>query len=125
MPKKTEKQADMSDFDCIVALTDAEKRAKKILEQARKRRTQLLKKAKEDSEAEVDAYRKSCEEKMIRLQQDYSGRKDLIVSMFSKETSERHRELRRMYEISYKSVLVNILEKILKPEPEFHENLKL
>lgn len=123
MPKTVEKQVSI-DHNCISALTQAEKNAKSVLEQARKRRAALLKKIKDDSTAETEAYKRACEDHMNRLQKDYNSGQDLTLNKFNKETSDRHAEMRRQYEQTYRAVLQSILEITIKPLPKFHENLK-
>jgi ATP synthase subunit G len=124
MPK-TAKLDIQSSNDGILVLTQAEKRASEVTEQARKRRAQLMKKAKDESLFEVDSYKKSCEEHMNRLSKDYNMGQDLIVNKFNKDTQEKSVELRKQYERNYEQILASILDKTMRPKAEFHENLKI
>jgi ATP synthase subunit G len=122
MPKPANSSS--NDFDAFLALAKAEKEAKLMIDEARKRRLAILKKTKDDSFNETEAYRRACDDHMKKMTMEYSTGQDLVVNKFIQETNQKHAELRRQYESSYKYVLQTLLDRVIHPKLEYHENLR-
>ena len=98
--------------------------AKVIVEEARKRRLAILKKTKEDSASEIDAYKRACEDHMNKMQREYNTGQDLVVNKFTQDTNEKYAELRRQYEANFKLILQTVLGIAIRPKVEYHQNLR-
>ncbi|CAF1013307.1 unnamed protein product [Brachionus calyciflorus] len=123
MPKKEVVDHSTTDANCIVMLTDAEKRARGIIDAAKKRKQALLKKAKDESTAEIDKFRKEHEENVAKLQKQYSTGQDTDALKIDKDLEVKKIDLRQAFKANGQATLKHILEIILNVEPKVHENL--
>jgi ATP synthase subunit G len=125
MSKNAKKELDSSTNNAISMLIKAENKAKEAIDQAKKRRANLMKKAKDDSLLEVDSFRKDFEEHINRLAKDNNFEQDLMGKKINKDTHEKSVNLKNLYENNYKQILTSIIDKVMSPDVKFHENLDL
>ncbi len=125
MSKNAKKELDSATNNAISMLIRSENKAKEAIDQAKKRRANLMKKAKDDSLLEVDSFRKDFEEHINRLAKDYNFEQDLMAKKINKDTHEKSVNLKNRYENNYKQILASIIDRVMSPDVKFHENLDL
>ncbi len=86
-----------SDHLCIKQLSEAEKRAKQVVEEARKRRMVLMKKARDESTRELDSFKKNCETRLDKIVRENSSSQSSDAANFDKEMESKRSELNRMF----------------------------
>lgn len=125
MPKKEVIDHTNTDANCIVMLTDAEKKARTIIDAAKKRKQALVKKAKDESSVEIESFRKEHEEAVAKLLKQYSTGQDTDVVKIEKELEIKKSELKNAFKTNNQATLKHIIQLIVSVQPKFHENLKI
>ena len=121
---KSKETGSANDVNCVLQLTEAEKRSKEVIDGARKRKAYLIKKAKDDSTREIEAFRKENEMSLARAQKDYDLGNNTNAAQLDKTLQLKQAELYRAYQAGMRGTLETILRTILTVQPEFHENLR-
>ena len=122
MPKT--KDQDISDSSFVVQLTDAEKRAREVIEDARRRKAIRLKKAREDSTKEIEDFRKLCDDNLDKLNKDHTLRQATNAIQFEKDLQAKRIELGNAYTRNFTAAYESVLDKMLDVKAELHKNLR-
>ncbi|RNA17900.1 V-type proton ATPase subunit G [Brachionus plicatilis] len=120
---KTENNTACSDGSCIVMLTDAEKRARTVVDAAKKRKIVLMKKAKEESTNEIENFRKQNEQTISKLLKEYSSGQEQNVCHIEENLKSKKALLSEEFKLHQNSTLDFILELVMHVEPKVHGNL--
>lgn len=127
MTKKDKEASDSNNSSngaLIVMLTDAEKRAREVIESAKKRKAIVLKKARDDSATEIDEFKKERENFLKNMHVEFANTKDNNALQFQRELESKRNELNAGYKQNVDSTLKMVLDKITNIEPKCHGNLK-
>ncbi|KAI6219101.1 V-type proton ATPase subunit G [Aphelenchoides besseyi] len=103
----------------IMQLLTAEKRAAEKINEARKRKTQRLKQAKQEAQAE------DRERQFKEYEQQYLGTKEDIESGIIRETEAELQSMQRNVAQNKQQVIVRLLQLVCDIRPELHHNLQL
>ena len=106
-------------------LTEAEKKAREIVESAKKRKATMLKKAREDSANEIDEFKREREGMLRTIQAEHSNSKDMSTVQFQRELETKKGELKASYNDNSRKTLELILNNLTQIDPKCHENLKI
>lgn len=109
----------------IVMLTEAEKKAREIVEAAKKRKANMLKKAREDSANEIDEFKREREGLLRSLQAEHTNNKDMSAVQFQRELESKKGELKASYNDNARKTLELILNNLTQVDAKCHENLKI
>lgn len=112
-----------SDGDCIVMLTDAEKKARLTIEAAKKRKMTLMKKAKDDSAGEIEIFRKENEQAVNKIMRELSNGQEQTVSRIEQNFQNKKSILNEEFKLNRLATLNFILQLVLNIEPKTHGNL--
>ncbi|RMZ94475.1 V-type proton ATPase subunit G 1 [Brachionus plicatilis] len=107
----------------IQQLLQAEKKAAETVAEARKRRTQLLKRAKEEAVHEVEAFKLEKEKAYKALEQQTVGSRSVNEDSIKIKTDEAIVEMENLFQKNRDKVLSDILSSVCNVEPNKHENL--
>jgi len=107
----------------IQQLLAAEKRAADIVAEARKKRSQLLKRAKDEAQHEVEAYKAERERVFKSLEQQSVGSRTTNEDSIKLKTDQSIREMTLAFNANRSKVLQDILAAVSNVEPKKHENL--
>lgn len=108
----------------IIMLTEAEKKARDVIDAAKKRKAVILKKARDDSTHEIEEFRKEREHALKSLGEKHAYSKDTAVNQFQADLEHKKAELAANYKAHSEATLNAILYGIQNVKPKFHENLK-
>ena len=114
-----------SDAIYVVQLTDAEKKARDIVDSARRRKLAHLKKARDESGIEVDLFKRQCEENLTRILKENASGQDLTINQFEKDLDIKTNELKQLFMLNFQSTLNNVCNIVFDIQVKFHENLKI
>lgn len=118
-----EKNSVPSDGSCIVMLTDAEKKARTVIEAAKKRKAFLMKKAKEESADEIESFRKEREQAVDRLKKEYSNGQEQDFFHLEETLGKKKAIMQEEFKFNFATSLELILETVINVEPIAHGNL--
>ncbi|XP_014667771.1 PREDICTED: V-type proton ATPase subunit G-like [Priapulus caudatus] len=108
----------------IQQLLMAEKSAAVKVGEARVRKTRRLKQAKEEAQAEVEAYRKEREHQFREYEAKHMGSRDDIALKIEDTTKMRIAEMHQNVALNKEKVLNRILSLVYDIKPELHRNFK-
>ena len=106
----------------IQQLLQAEKRAAEKVAEARKKRTLLLKKAKEEAAHEVEAYKNERERLYKSLEQQTLGSRSVNEDAIKIKTDQMIQEMQVQFERNQEKVLSGIIDAVCNVLPKQHEN---
>ncbi|WAR30709.1 VATG1-like protein [Mya arenaria] len=109
----------------IQQLLQAEKRAADKVAEARKRKGKRLKQAKEEAQAEIEAYRNKREQDYKRYEQSVLGSRGDREKQIEKDTEEKIREIENNVKKSKTEALERLLDMVYAIKPELHQNLRI
>lgn len=109
----------------IQQLLAAEKRAADKVAEARKRKGRRLKQAKEEAQAEIEAYRSKRESEYKRYEQSVLGSRGDREKQIEKDTNVRIHEIEGNVRKNSQQALRKLLDVVYDIQPELHENLRL
>lgn len=112
-----------SDGSCIVMLTDAEKKARKIIDEAKKKKLALMKKAKDDSAGEIEVFRKENEQAVNKRLIEFSSGEEKTVARIEQNFQSKKILLNEEFKMNRSATLDFILQLVLNIEPKTHGNL--
>jgi ATP synthase subunit G len=104
-------------------LLDAEKKASKILDDARKKKASKMKKAKDEAQLEIESTRKECEDNLKARVKSQSVNQDKSVVEFDKKLKTEVTFLTSAYQKNNIQALEFLLTVLNDIKPELHENL--
>lgn len=122
--QNTESLGDFSDASCILKLTEAEKRAREVIDAARNRKSAVMKKARYECMIEVEEFKKECEINFNKLQKNSANDHDTNAGEIEKELNNKCNELKNHYKSHSSSALEMVLEVVAKVKPESHHNYR-
>ncbi|KAM5238285.1 V-type proton ATPase subunit G 3 [Ctenodactylus gundi] len=109
----------------IQQLLQEEKRAKDKLEEAKKRKGQRLKQAKEEAMVETDQYRMEKEAEFRLRQSKVMGSQSDLSEEIEQQTQEKIQELNGSYNKCIESVINQLLSMVCDMTPEIHVNYRV
>lgn len=109
----------------IVMLTEAEKKAIEVIDAAKRRKATLLKKARDDSNTEIEEFKRERDASLKKLQTEFVNNKDISVAQFQKDLDFKINQLKSSYQQNYEKSLGKILYNLTQVNPKCHENLKI
>ncbi|XP_029182080.2 V-type proton ATPase subunit G-like [Acropora muricata] len=109
----------------IQQLLQAEKKAETMVSDARKRKTQKLKRAKEEAQAEIRSYKEECEKQFMLYQREHMGSKDDHQAKVEEQTNTRLSEISTSVHQNKDKVIERLLSLVYDIKPELHQNLKI
>ena len=113
-----------TDSSCVTNLMEAEKRARDIIDVAKKHKQGLLKKARDDSNAEVEVFKKECENNLRRLEFKIKSTQGSDVTQIEKELAQKISDMKLNYKNHWPRSLQSVLEKVTNVRVEYHKNFK-
>ncbi|OCB86382.1 Cl-channel protein [Sanghuangporus baumii] len=108
----------------IQTLFDAEKDAKRVVEEARKYRAQRLKDARTEADKEIEEYKAMKEEEFKAFEASRQGTTQNSQSAIDKETDEKLEEITKSYEKNKDAVVKKLIDRVTVVKAEIHRNLK-
>ncbi|XP_045201438.1 probable V-type proton ATPase subunit G [Mercenaria mercenaria] len=109
----------------IQQLLAAEKRAADKVSEARKRKGRRLKQAKEEAQAEIEAYRNKRENDYKRYEQSVLGSRGDREKQIDKDTQDKIRTIEQNVQKHKQQALKSLLDMVYDIKPELHTNLRL
>lgn len=106
----------------IQALLKTEKDAAEIVNEARKYRTNRLRTAKSDAQAEIDAYKQQKEKELQSYENDHAGLNDKINKDADVQVDTELQKIRAKYAEKKQSVIKLLVDAAINPKPELHVN---
>ncbi|KAK0408737.1 hypothetical protein QR680_004127 [Steinernema hermaphroditum] len=114
-----------SQTDGIQKLLVAERRAGEKINEARKRKTQLLKQAKQEAQAEIESYRQEREKSFKEHEQKSLGSKGDIEAKIREDTNAQLEAMTNSVSENKQAVIERLLQLVCDIRPELHHNLQL
>ncbi|XP_068695748.1 V-type proton ATPase subunit G-like [Montipora foliosa] len=108
----------------IQQLLQAEKKAETMVSDARKRKTQKLKRAKEEAQAEIRSYKEEREKQFKEYQREHMGSKDDFKAKVDEQTMVQLNEIGESVEKNKEKVIDRLLNLVYDIKPELHQNLR-
>ncbi|XP_068732041.1 V-type proton ATPase subunit G-like [Montipora capricornis] len=108
----------------IQQLLQAEKKAETMVSDARKRKTQKLKRAKEEAQAEIRSYKEERERQFKEYQREHMGSKDDFKAKVDEQTMVQLNEIGESVEKNKEKVIDRLLNLVYDIKPELHQNLR-
>ncbi len=108
----------------IALLIDAEKKASNVIETSKKRKAATLKKARDESNADLERYRKSLENNFARVQKEFNNSKDQDADRVEKELQKKKSDLSHAFKEHSLLTLKHILDIVIDVNPEVHQNYR-
>lgn len=108
----------------IQALLKTEKDAAEIVNEARKYRTNRLKSAKADAQAEIDAYKQQKESELSAYEKEHEGLNDKINKDADAQVEDELKKIKAKYDEKKDSVIKLLVDATISPKPELHVNAK-
>jgi len=103
---------------------NAERAAKGKIEEARKRKQQRLKQAKEEAQAEIDQYRASCEKQYKELEDKVLGSRGDLESKIEVETQQKINEQGVRLQRNKEQAIELLLKSVCEVAPSVHKNYR-
>ncbi|XP_076454787.1 V-type proton ATPase subunit G 1-like [Babylonia areolata] len=102
-----------------------EKLGRRIIEDARKRRVDLLKSVKKEAENDIIAFKTRREEECCRLEAEAKNFRGDMEGKIESSTQEKLEKLQESVEKNKEKALERLLGAVLDIRPELHTNLRL
>jgi len=102
----------------------AEKRAAEKVDTARKRKQKRLKQAKDEAQAEVEAYRSERETTYKEREDAHMGSRGDLEAKINGQTQFKLQEVDAAFQKNKDAVLTNLMELVMDVEPQLHKNQK-
>jgi len=108
----------------IQQLLIAEKSAAAKVEQARKRKQKRLKQAKDEAQAEVEAYRSEREATYKERETAHMGSRGDLEAKINGQTEIKLQDVNASFQKNKDEVLKNLMDLVMDVEPQLHKNQK-
>lgn len=108
----------------IQQLLIAEKRAAEKVETARKRKQKRLKQAKDEAQAEVEAYRSEREATYKEREMAHMGSRGDLEARINGQTDTKLKEVDAAFQRNKDEVLKHLMDLVMDVEPQLHKNQK-
>ncbi|XP_064616653.1 V-type proton ATPase subunit G-like [Liolophura sinensis] len=109
----------------IQQLLGAEKRAAEKVAEARKRKARRLKQAKEEAQAEIDAYKAQREKQYREHENSILGSRGDMEAQIDKTTRRKIDELNSNVKKHQDAALSQLLKLVYDINPELHQNYRM
>lgn len=96
----------------VQLLLAAEKRASEKVAEARKRKAQLLKKAKEEAAADIEQYKAERQIVFNKYETEHIGSKDEIAKKIDRETTERLDTMAKRMKTNQRVIVNSLMDNI-------------
>ncbi|KAK6202732.1 H+-ATPase G subunit-domain-containing protein [Scheffersomyces amazonensis] len=106
----------------IQSLLRTEKEAAEIVNEARKYRTNRLKSAKADAQAEIDEYKKHKETELQNYEKEHAGLNESIDKEADAQVEKELADIKAKYADKKENVVKLLVDATIKPTPELHIN---
>lgn len=106
----------------IQSLLKTEKEAAEIVNEARKYRTNQLKSAKADAQAEVDEYKKQKEAELQEFESKHDGLNDSISKEADATVEKELASIKAKFSEKKNEVVKLLVDAAITPSPELHIN---
>lgn len=97
----------------VQLLLAAEKRASEKVSEARKRKAQLLKKAKEEAAADIEQFKAERQIVYNKYETEHIGSKDDIAKQIDRDTTERLNTLQERMKTNQKKIIQALMENVV------------
>jgi V-type H+-transporting ATPase subunit G len=108
----------------IALLIEAEKKASGVIEVAKRRKAATLKKARDESTAELERYRKQLENDFAHIQKDFHSSKGQDADRVEKELQKKRADLGQAFKEHSALTLKHVLDIVINVNPEVHQNYR-
>jgi V-type H+-transporting ATPase subunit G len=108
----------------VKELIESEKKATKIMDDARKKKTNKLKKAKDEAQLDVENIRKECENSFNERIRNHALKQDKSIEEYEKKFKTESVHLTNYYRKNNEDTLEFILSLFVHIKPELHKNFK-
>ena len=122
--KKHDEFATTTDSSCVLNLMEAEKRARDLIDAAKKSKQATLKKARDDSNLEVEKFKKECDDNLKRLETALKNTQGNDIDHIEKDLIKKSSILKENYRSHSLVVLQDVLEMVVNVQVEYHQNFK-
>lgn len=104
----------------------AEKRATEKVTEARQRKTQRLKRAKEEAAAEIEQFKGERQITFTKYETEHIGSKDDIAKKIDRETTERLENMKKSIQNAKKVMLDRLIGEVVNSvDPKLHPNKRV
>ena len=117
-------ESNVPDSNFVAQLIDAEKRARDIIEAAKKRKLAKTKKARDLALTETESFKSECESKLAKFVNNQGINKNATSNAFAQQLSKKTNDLKSAFEKNKKTVIQFIINKVMDVTVEPHENLR-
>lgn len=114
-----------NDSHFVHQLSEAEKRGRELVDNARRRRVLILRKAKDEANREIELFKSECDKRIDEMRSSIEHTKDDIVHRIDHEHTEKIDELNRLYELNAPNVIHFIIDTVVDAKPVINKNLRL
>nr|ACO14759.1 Probable vacuolar proton pump subunit G [Caligus clemensi] len=108
----------------IQQLLSAEKKAAEKVAEARKRKNRRLKQAKEEAQAEIEAFKVQREKSFKEHEARFIGSKDDIVQRIDIDTKNKIEGMRSSMNVHKDKVMEGLISAICDIKPSVHQNYR-
>lgn len=108
----------------IKQLLIAEKGAAAKVEAARKQKQRRLKQAKDEAQAEVEAYRNEREAAYKKQETAHMGSRGDLEARIDGQTDAKLKQVDQAFQKNKDDVLKNLMDLVMDVEPQLHKNQK-
>ena len=106
----------------INQLLGAERKAKQIIEEARKERQSRLRAAKEEAAKEIDEYKAGCEAQISQWSQGMKGQEVALQQQINRQTGEVLRRVDNQITTNKEATIKFLIQQVISIQPELHVN---
>ena len=106
----------------INQLLGAERKAKQIIEDARKERQSRLRAAKEEAAKEIDEYKVGCESQIAQWNQGVKGQEVALQQQINQQTGEVLKRVDNQITKNREGTIMFLIQQVINIQPELHAN---
>ncbi|XP_075261391.1 uncharacterized protein LOC142353080 [Convolutriloba macropyga] len=114
--------ASMQNSPGINQLLGAERKAKQIIEEARRERQSRLRAAKDEANAEINQYKAGCEAQIAQWNQGVKGQEASLQQQIAQQTGEVLRRVDNQIAMNREATIMFLIQQVINIQPELHEN---
>lgn len=108
----------------IALLIEAEKKASAVIEVSKKQKAAGLKKARDESTAEIELYRKLLESEFQRKTREHINSRDTDATQIERDTELRKATLGKLFKENSINTLGLVFDTVVNIKLESHQNFK-
>ena len=118
----TQSASSMQSSPGINQLLGAERKAKQIIEEARKERQSRLRAAKDEANSEINEYKKGCETQIAQLSQGVKGQETNLQHQIEQQTSDVLKRVDHQIATNKEATIMFLIQQVVNIQPELHAN---